>query len=562
MQHTTKTWWKEGIIYHIYPQSFYDSNGDGIGDINGIYEKIDYLKDLGVDAVWLGPVYTSPQHDNGYDVADYRDIDPRYGKLDDWKLLAQELHKQDIRILGDLVANHSSHEHHWFREASRSKENPYHDYYLWREGTKNAPPNEWKGFFGGNIWEWNDATQEYYLHMFLKEQPDLNWENSQVRKEMLDVVTFWKDIGIDGFRIDVANAISKDPDLFSGKTHPSATTPNAQIFLNGPRVRQYLQELCRGARGHGGADFLMLGECPDVSSRAAEGLIGYEKDILNLLYCFDLTMPKISKKYGKFFADKPGAQALRRYYSEWVAALYSKAWHVNYFNNHDLPRAVSRFGDDGEYRVESAKALLTISLFAYGTPIIYQGEELGMTNYPFTSFDEVRDVESHDFIHAHQDKELSNNALLACIRKAGRDNARTPMQWDNSPHAGFTTGKPWIQVNPNYTTLNAASQQTNPHSVFSYAKRLIAYRKKHPSLIYAPMEVLQPQRPEQQNLFSFSRKSEEGAYLVLANLSEESIPITSTSTDTKLIFSNYDDAPSRPWSADLRPWESRILLIP
>ncbi len=560
MTHEKRTWWKEGILYQIYPRSFFDSNGDGIGDIPGICEKLDYIADLGVSAVWLSPIYTSPQYDNGYDVADYRNIDPMYGTLEEWQILASELHSRGIHILGDLVANHSSHQHPWFHQASSSIDNKYHDYYIWHPGEQGRSPSDHIGFFQGNAWEWNEATREYYLHMFLKEQPDLNWDNPAVRKEMLDVVKFWKDCGIDGFRIDVANAISKDTSLFSKRS--KTDTLSAFDFLNGPRLQEYLQELCQKTRAYAGDDFLMLGECPEQYAHTALPLIGYENDALNLLYSFDLTKNDLMKSQEARDREKNIATKLRKYFTSWLSELYGKAWLTNYFNNHDLPRVVSKFGNDTEYREQAAKAFLSISLFAHGTPILFQGEELGMTNYPFTSFDDFKDVDALHFIEAQRAKGLKDDEILEIIRPNSRDNSRTPMQWDNSPHAGFTTGTPWLSVNPNFKTIHASAQRKDPQSIYAYTQKLITYRKTNPSMVYGDMNIHQPHSSDEQSILVFSRSSEQGKIFVCSNLSSHYAPIPRDipSTGMKILCSNYIDEQTITSQKELRPWESTIFI--
>ena len=480
-----KTWWKEAVIYQIYPRSFMDSNGDGIGDLKGITSRLDYLKYLGIDVIWLSPVYQSPNDDNGYDISDYQAIMEEFGTMEDFDEMLAAAHERGIRIVMDLVVNHTSDEHKWFMESRKSKDNAYRDYYIWREGKdEQTPPNNWGACFGGSAWQYDEATAMYYLHLFSKKQPDLNWDNPKVRAEVFDMMTWWCEKGIDGFRMDVISLISKTKEMPDGEIH-GLYGDFGPYCTHGPNVHKYLQEM--NAKVLSKYDIMTVGETAGVTTRQAMQYAGENTRELNMVFQFEHV--ESDGKYGKWTDEKLPLPTLKKTLSRWQNELYGKAWNSLFWDNHDQPRAVSRFGDDRPaYREVSAKMLATCLHMLQGTPYVYQGEELGMTNYPFKSPEDFRDIES---INAYkewcQEGSLSHEVFWPCMLFKSRDNARTPMQWDESAQAGFTSGTPWIAVNPNYTEINAKAQTKDPDSVFHYYKKLIALRKETPVMVYGNM---------------------------------------------------------------------------
>ena len=488
----SKTWWKESVVYQIYPRSFNDSNGDGIGDLRGIIEKLDYLKLLGVDVVWLSPVYKSPNDDNGYDISDYHDIMDEFGTLADWEELLAEMHRRDIKLIMDLVINHTSDEHPWFIESRTSKDNPYRDYYLWREGRADREPNNWASIFGGSAWEYDAATGEYYLHLFSKKQPDLNWENPTVRQELYDMMRWWLDKGIDGFRMDAINLISKTPGLPDASVTRDARYQFAsEHVFNGPRLLEFLSEMKREVLSH--YDVFTVGETSLVTTGHAIDLTHEETGGLNMLHQFEHTelnrdLSSFSPRWSRRPWDLP---ELKEVMTRWQKDLENKGWNTHFLGNHDLPRAVSNFGDDDQYWFESATQLATFLLTLQGTPYIYQGEEIGMTNVHFASIEDYRDIETLNMYREFvEDKGLDPEAVMTMIHAKSRDNARTPMQWDTGPHAGFTTGTPWMKVNPNYTKINVEHALADSASVFHYYRRLIQLRKANPVLVYGTYDLI------------------------------------------------------------------------
>ena len=503
-----RTWWKEAVIYQIYPRSFMDSNGDGIGDLQGIISRLDYLKYLGIDVIWLSPVYKSPNDDNGYDISDYRDIMDEFGTMEDFDELLAAAHARGMKIVMDLVVNHTSDEHQWFVESQKSKNNAYRDYYIWREGKDaKTPPNNWFSCFGGSAWQYDEKTGMYYLHLFSKKQPDLNWDNPKVRGEVFDMMTWWCDKGIDGFRMDVISLISKTKEMPDGK--------DGNFFpycVHGPNVHNYLREMNEKVLSK--YDIMTVGETAGVTTELAQQYAGENAHELNMVFQFEHV--EGDGKYGKWTDEKMPLVALKKIMSRWQTELYGKAWNSLFWDNHDQPRAVSRFGDDRPmYREVSAKMLATCLHMLLGTPYIYQGEELGMTNYPFQSPDDFRDIES---INAYREwcgeGRLSHDVFWPCLTFKSRDNARTPMQWDDSPQAGFTTGTPWIAVNPNYTEINAKAETADANSVFHYYKKLIALRKEYPVVVYGKYKALIEDSKE---LFAYTRTLDDEKLLVVCN---------------------------------------------
>lgn len=518
---TGRTWWKEAVIYQIYPRSFMDSNGDGIGDLQGIISRLDYLKYLGIDVIWLSPIYKSPNDDNGYDISDYRAIMDEFGTMEDFDALLAGAHERGIRIVMDLVVNHTSDEHKWFVESRKSKDNPYRDYYIWREGRDaQTPPNNWGACFGGSAWQYDGETDMYYLHLFSKKQPDLNWDNPKVREEVFDMMRWWCDKGIDGFRMDVISMISKTPEMPDGEAN-GLYGDFGPYCVHGPNVHKYLREMNETVLSK--YDIMTVGETAGVTTELAKQYAGEDARELNMVFQFEHV--ESDGKYGKWTDEKIPLVMLKEILSRWQTELYGKAWNSLFWDNHDQPRAVSRFGDDRPaYREVSAKMLATCLHMLQGTPYIYQGEELGMTNYPFASPDDFRDIES---INAYREwcaeGELSHETFWPCLVFKSRDNARTPMQWDDSENAGFTAGKPWIAVNPNYREINAAAETADPDSVFHYYKKLIALRKQNPVMVYGKYELL---LPESEELFVYTRTLENTSLLVVCSFCDHETDFT------------------------------------
>lgn len=546
-----RTWWKEAVIYQIYPRSFMDSNGDGIGDLQGIISRLDYLKYLGIDVIWFSPVYKSPNDDNGYDISDYQDIMDEFGTMKDFDELLAAAHARGIKIVMDLVVNHTSDEHKWFMESRKSKENAYRDYYIWREGKDaQTPPNNWGSCFGGSAWQYDETTDMYYLHLFSKKQPDLNWDNPNVRKEVFDMMTWWCDKGIDGFRMDVISMISKTKEMPDGKDGDFGP-----YCIHGPNVHKYLQEMNEKVLSK--YDIMTVGETSGVTTELAQQYAGEDAHELNMVFQFEHV--EGDGKYGKWTDEKIPLVTLKRTLSRWQTELYGKAWNSLFWDNHDQPRAVSRFGDDRPmYREVSAKMLATCLHMLQGTPYIYQGEELGMTNYPFQSPDDFRDIES---INAYREwcseGKLSHEVFWPCIIFKSRDNARTPVQWDDSPQAGFTSGIPWIAVNPNYTTINAKAETADFNSVFHYYKKLIALRKENPIMVYGKYEALMEDSEE---LFVYTRTMENEKLLVVCSFCdhETKFTIPAEFIRTSCLISNIENVYDKA-EMTLRPYEAFVL---
>ena len=552
-----RTWWKEAVIYQIYPRSFMDSNGDGIGDLNGITSRLDYLQYLGIDVIWLSPVYQSPNDDNGYDISDYQAIMDDFGTMEDFDKLLEEAHKRNIRIVMDLVVNHTSDEHKWFMESRKSRDNAYRDYYIWREGKDaQTPPNNWGSCFGGSAWEYDKETQMYYLHLFSKKQPDLNWDNPKVREEVFTMMKWWCDKGIDGFRMDVISMISKTKEMPDGKVN--GLYGNYEPFsVNGPNVHQYLQEMNEKVLSK--YDIMTVGETPGVTTELAKQYAGENTHELNMVFQFEHV--EEGGKYGKWTDEKVPLTTFKNIMSRWQTQLYDKAWNSLFLDNHDQPRAVSRFGDDRpEHRKNSAKMLATCLHMMQGTPYIYQGEELGMTNYPFQSPEDFRDIES---INAYEEwcasGRVPHEKFWPCIIAKSRDNARTPMQWDDTKHAGFTTGTPWIAVNPNYTEINAKAETTDPNSVFHYYKKLIALRKQNPVMVYGKYE---PLLEESEELFVYTRTLEEEKLLVVCSFSDQAVSfiIPDEFIGMPCLIANMENIYDQR-EITLRPYEAFVLQI-
>lgn len=556
-----RQWWKEGVVYQIYPRSFNDSNGDGIGDLQGIIQKLDYLKELGVDIIWLSPVYRSPNDDNGYDISDYRGIMGEFGTMADMDQLIEEMHQREMKLVMDLVVNHTSDEHAWFIESRSSKENPYRDYYIWRPGNDGQEPNNWGSWFGGSAWEHDEMTDEYFLHIFSKKQPDLNWENPKVREEIYDMMKWWLDKGIDGFRMDVINLISKVPGLPNGEMNAGDRYGNgAPHFIDGPRIHEYLQEMNQKVLSH--YDIMTVGECPGATVESAQNYVNTDRDELNMLFHFELMGVDRGNSKWDVIEDWKLTD-LKAVFSKWSEGLKEQGWNSLYMNNHDQPRMVSRFGDDDKYRVESAKMLATLLHTLPGTPYIYQGEEIGMTNVIFQSIDDYRDIETLNWYQEQIEDGRSAEEMIPILYQASRDHARTPVQWDATPHAGFTTGIPWIQVNPNYTKINVEAALKDPNSIFHYYKKLLQLRKDQQNLvmIYGDYQQLMA---DHEQIYSYIREYQGDRLLVILNFSKNE-PIFSYYLPyevDELVIANYlveDSEVIR--EIRLRPYEARVYRM-
>lgn len=553
-----KAWWKESVVYQIYPRSFCDSNHDGIGDINGIISKLDYLKELGIDVIWLCPVYQSPNCDNGYDISDYRSIMRDFGTMEDFDRLLNEVHKRGIRLIMDLVVNHTSDEHAWFCESRKSEKNPYWDYYIWREGRGDEPPTNWESWFSGSAWTYCPERGMYYLHIFAEKQPDLNWENDRVRAEVYDMMNWWCKKGIDGFRMDVISMISKKEPFADGVVEPGHQYGDLSPYvIHGPRVHEYLQEMNREVLSR--YDLMTVGETAGVTVEDAKKYAGFQRHELNMVFQFELMDLDFGDK-GKWNDKPPKLTAIKQVISKWQTGLEGVAWNSLFWNNHDQPRIVSRFGDDGEYRETSAKMLGTCLHMLQGTPYIYQGEELGMTNAGFTSMDQYRDIEAknayRDFVGGGV---FDHDYMMRCLAYKSRDNARTPMQWDDSAYAGFSDVEPWIEVNGNYRQINAASQLADPNSVFHYYQKLIRLRKENPVIVYGHYELLDA---DNEAVFTYTREYEGKKLLCVCNFTGEDqkvqLPAEFLVPGAKRLIGNY---PAQSQPGNLRPWEALVLLI-
>ena len=538
-KNNNEKWWKKAVVYQIYPKSFQDSNGDGFGDLQGIIKRLDYLETLGINAIWLSPVFKSPQADNGYDISDYRDIDPTFGSLDDMEELINEAKKHNIRIMMDLVLNHSSNEHRWFKEAKKSKDNPYHDYYIWRDGDEGVPPSDMKACFGGSAWEYVPEIGQYYFHQFLPEQPDLNWENPKVRRAIYDMILWWMDKGVGGFRLDVIDQIAKEPDK--------------RITINGPRLQEYFKELSRETFQKG--DLITVGEAWGADTERAKLYSNPDGSEFSMVFQFEhigLDQKEGGEKWD--LAPLP-FKKLKKIMAHWQNELYNCGWNSLFWDNHDLPRIVSRWGNDREYRVESAKMLAILLHGMQGTPYIYQGEELGMTNVQY-DIEDYKDCEIINMYHERLEKGYSKDEIMKSIYAKGRDNARTPMQWDDSANAGFTTGTPWIKVNDNYDKINAKSQVDDPDSIFSCYKKLVQLRKDYSVFVDGKFTLL---LEDDENIFAYSRKNEEKTMIVVCNFFDKEIPMSLAKEceGMEVLISNYKDTSDM---SVLRPYEARMYI--
>ena len=557
MNNEIRAWWKEAVIYQIYPRSFQDSNGDGIGDLNGITERLDYLKKLGIDVIWLSPVYKSPNDDNGYDISDYRDIMTEFGTMEDFDRMLKAAHERGIKIVMDLVVNHSSDEHKWFIESRKSKDNPFRDYYIWKDPKDGHEPNNWESNFSGSAWKYDETTNQYYLHLFSEKQPDLNWENPKVRDEVYDMMTWWCDKGIDGFRMDVISMISKDPAYPDGEVFDGVYGNANPYVCNGPRVHEFLQEMNRRVLSR--YDIMTVGEAAGVTVDEAKKYANNEGTELNMVFHFEHTDGSSNSEsvIGKWTVNPPRLTYVRGILNKWQTELEGKAWGSLYWDNHDQPRAVSRFGNDSkEWRVISAKMLATVLHMQKGTPYIYQGEEFGMTNTHFESLDDCRDIEEinawQQYVVDH--KLVDGETMLRCFDTIGRDNARTPVQWNADPNAGFTTGTPWIKVNPNYKEINAEAALADPDSVFYYYQKLITLRHTTPIIVYG---TFRPLLENSEVIYAYEREMDGKILTVAANWTDKEQECTLfDSLKGEELISNYKDHKA----GILQPYEARVIL--
>lgn len=550
-------WWKNAVVYQIYPRSFKDSNGDGIGDLEGIYEKLDYLAELGIDVIWMSPVYKSPNDDNGYDISDYQDIMDDFGTMDDFDRVLKKAHSLNIKIMMDLVVNHTSDEHKWFIESKKSKDNPYHDYYMWADPDKNGnPPNRWESCFSGSAWEYVESVGQFYLHSFSRKQPDLNWDNPKVRDEVFKMMTWWCDKGIDGFRMDVISMISKYPGLPDGPENGNGYTGNTSC--DGPNIHKYLREMNEKVLSK--YRLITVGECPGVNAEQAKKYANIDGSELDMIFQFEHVSGSTLKPchHGKWDGEAMTMPELRANFTKWQKDLEGCAWNSLFLSNHDQPRCVSRFGNDSEqYRELSAKMLATMTHFQKGTPYVYQGEELGMTNAYMENIADYRDIES---LNAYKELTTKENipaeTVMGYIKAVGRDNARTPMQWDASDNGGFTSGTPWLQVNKNYKTINADAQVNDPDSVFAYYKKLIALRHTNEVMVNGVYDVLIPDHPQ---IYAYTRTLGDKQLLVLCNDSDTNAAIPAEIQEKihaakNILIQNYKDTDE----STLRPYEAVV----
>lgn len=538
LDRTQEDWWKDAVFYQIYPRSFQDTSGNGIGDIRGITSRLDYLADLGVDGIWLSPVYASPQRDNGYDVSDYRAIDPLFGSMEDMEELIREAERRGIIILMDIIANHTSEEHPWFEEAKSSKDSPMHDFYIWRDGTADAPPDSSTALFGGPAWTYVPELGQYYYHNFSPFQPDLNWKNPEVRDAIYDIIRFWLDKGVGGFRMDAIGYIGKDLDH--------------GIRQEGPMLHPYLREMRREAFPD--PRIVVVGEAMETRLEQAYEFVNPDGSEFSLIFQGDeMDLDNVDWDEYKWTAPKPALSQVKKFWRRWQNGLYGRGWNTLYMNNHDEPRDIGIWGDEGEYRVQSAKMLAAMQYLMQGTPFIYQGEELGMTNAQIP-LEAYQDVESVNFIRRQREQGRRDTEIEQALQNVSRDNARTPMQWTNGPQAGFTTGTPWLPINPNYMKINAEAQTKDPNSVYAFYKELLALRKRLPVFRDGTFTLLDE---DNEATFCYTRDAADAHVLVQCNLSaeEQPVPFPDTFDGGELLLGNYPSA-----DGPLRPFETRVLL--
>jgi oligo-1,6-glucosidase len=563
----SEKWWHSAVVYQIYPRSFADANGDGIGDLRGVIDHLDHLEDLGVDVVWLSPIYASPHDDNGYDISDYQAIDPLFGTFDDFDELLAGLHARGMKLVMDLVVNHTSDEHPWFVESASSPQSPKRDWYWWRapregksHGELGAEPNNWGSFFSGSAWKFDPASGEYYLHLFSPKQPDLNWENPEVRDAVYAMMNWWLDRGVDGFRMDVINFISKVPTLPDGEVTPGHRFGDGYpYFAQGPRIHEFLHEMHERVFAGREDRYLTVGEMPGVTVQDAQLFTDQDRAELDMVFQFE-HVDLDHGPGGKWDHRDATVLDLKRSFGKWQDGLAAAGWNSLYWNNHDQPRVVSRFGDDGAARRQSATALATVLHLQRGTPYIYQGEELGMTNVPFQGIGDFRDIEALNYYAEAVDVLGAAPAdVLAALRRTSRDNARTPVQWSTDANAGFTTATPWIQANPNFTEINAAAQRDDPSSVLAYYRALIDLRHREPAISEGSLEMVLREHPQ---IFAYTRTFGDRCLLVLVNLTGEpaeyGLPNAAEWADARLVLTNLPGAPAIG-EGHLAPWQALVV---
>ena len=546
-----RKWWKEGVVYQIYPRSFKDTTGNGLGDLEGVIQKLDYLQSLGVNMIWLCPIYESPNDDNGYDISDYRKIADEFGGNTIFERLLEAMHERGLKLIMDLVVNHSSDEHHWFKEAKKNRNNPYHDYYIWRGNDQNQFPNNWQSVFNGSVWNWNEATQEYYLHLYTKKQPDLNWENPKVRQEIYDIVNFWLTKGVDGLRMDVISLISKRLSFTDVPNEMPFIDVMEKVYANGPRVHEFLKEMNQKVLSN--YDIVTIGEGPGVNLEHGPRYVSKEEKELNMVFHFD----HLTIDYGPEGKYDPVPYDFIRFksiFSQWDAALANDGWNSIFLGNHDFSRIVSRFGNDGIFRNESAKLLATMLMTLRGTPYVYQGDEIGMINVTHDSITSYDDVETQNAWKAALEAGRDMNKFMKAVHWQSRDNARTPMQWNDLENAGFSSVKPWIDVHENYKTINVASAEEDPNSILHYYRNVIAFRKDNPTLIYGDFKDVYPKHTK---LFGYLRWDSKTTFLIIHNFSDHNLNWDNPEKTSVLVFGNYINSDEN----ELAPWESRIYRI-
>ena len=548
---TEKKWWKEGIIYQIYPRSFKDTSGDGLGDIEGIIEKLDYIRSLGVNIIWLCPIYESPNHDNGYDISDYRKISNDFGGNASFDRLISEMQSRNLKLIMDLVVNHSSDQHQWFKKAKQSKENPYHDYYIWKHGSPKKPPNNWQSVFNGSVWEWNPKTEEYFLHLYTKNQPDLNWENPKVRNEVYEIIEFWINKGVNGFRMDVISLISKRKKFKDIPENTPFQEVMEKIYANGPRVHEFLKEMNQKVLSK--FDIVTVGEGPGINLENGSKYVSSSEKELNMIFHFDHLTIDFGKN-GKYDPIPLDFLRFKEIFRKWDKSLGEDGWNSIFLGNHDFSRMVSRFGNDNKHRNASAKLLITLLMTLRGTPYLYQGDEIGMTNVNYSSINLYDDVESINAWKAAEMEGKDMNQFLKAVHKQSRDNARTPMQWNANSQAGFTRGNPWIPINDNYTSINVEESEKDPNSILNYYRKIISFRKSHSTLIYGSFKDL---LPDHSRLYVYERTDDKNCFLITHNFSDLSTKWQVEKNSFSLKLSNYKNAHSDL----LLPWETRIYQM-
>ncbi|MCM3033527.1 alpha-glucosidase [Niallia sp. MER 6] len=550
-------WWKEVVAYQIYPRSFMDSNGDGIGDIQGIISKLDYLKNLGIDIIWVCPIYKSPNDDNGYDISDYKDILSEFGSMTDFDQLLDEVHARGMKLIMDLVINHTSDEHPWFIEARSSKENEYRDYYIWHSGIDGEEPNNWESIFGGSAWQYDEKTEEYYLHVFSKKQPDLNWENPSVRQELYEMINWWLNKGIDGFRVDAISHIKKVAG-FPNMPNPENKryVPSFDGHMNRPGINTFLDELKRETFDN--YDIVTVGEANGVSVEEADLWVGEENGKFNMVFQFQHL-----ELWNKSVNNGLDIHALKNTLTKWQKGLEDNGWNALFFENHDQPRSVSTWGNDKEYWAESAKCLATLYFLMQGTPFVYQGQEIGMTNVQFPAIEDYNDVAIKNLYKLEKENGKPHEEIMEIIWKTGRDNSRTPMQWSDDLNAGFTTGKPWMKVNQNFRNINVDLALENPNSIYHYYKKLIDLRKENKVLVYGAYDLI---LEEHDQIYAYTRTLNNEKMLIITNLFPQItkfvLPADLTVESTELLISNYEvDNGDEIKEITLSPYEARVYRL-